>query len=99
LISEFTEYGEPTCLTSEQTGTKNADELVSAIEQSSFTGTTGTLKFYGRDERFPHDPIYGKDAMYPVFFQWQKGDNGGGVQKVIWPNTYETTKYQQPAWI
>ncbi|GAA0450198.1 ABC transporter substrate-binding protein [Halococcus dombrowskii] len=83
----------------EQTGTKDADELVSAMEQSSFTGTTGTLKFYGKDKKYPHDPIYGENAMYPVFLQWQEGQNGGGVQEVIWPKQYETANYQQPAWI
>ncbi|WP_049999099.1 ABC transporter substrate-binding protein [Halococcus sediminicola] len=83
----------------EQTGTKDADELVSALEQSSFTGTTGTLKFYGKDKKYPHDPIYGEDAMYPVFLQWQKDGNGGGAQEVIWPKQFKTSKYQQPAWI
>lgn len=37
--------------------------------------------------------------MYPVFLQWQEGQNGGGVQEVIWPKQYETANYQQPAWI
>jgi branched-chain amino acid transport system substrate-binding protein len=83
----------------EQTGTKNADELVSAMENASFTATTGTLEFYGRDKRFPHDPVYAEDAIYPVFLQWQEGDNGGGVQEVIWPEKFKTADYQQPAWI
>jgi branched-chain amino acid transport system substrate-binding protein len=83
----------------EQTGTTNADQLVSALEGASFTATTGTLKFYGKDERFPHDPVYSKDAIYPVFLQWQEDDSGNGVQEVIWPDRYKTADYQQPAWI
>jgi branched-chain amino acid transport system substrate-binding protein len=83
----------------EQTGTKNPDELVPALENASFTATTGTMKFYGRDKRFPHDPIYGEDAMYPVFLQWQEDGNGGGAQEVIWPEQFKTSEYQQPAWI
>jgi branched-chain amino acid transport system substrate-binding protein len=83
----------------EQTGTTNPDELIPALEQASFTATTGTLKFYGKNKRFPHDPVYSKDAIYPVFLQWQEGQNGGGVQEVIWPDRYKTADYQQPAWI
>ncbi|WP_435076624.1 ABC transporter substrate-binding protein [Halococcus sp. AFM35] len=83
----------------EQTGTTDADELVSAMENASFTATTGTLEFYGRDKKYPHDPVYAEDAIYPVFLQWQEGQNGGGVQEVIWPEKYKTAEYQQPAWI
>lgn len=83
----------------EQTGTTNADELVSALEQASFTATTGTLEFYGRDNEHPHDPVYGENAIYPVFLQWQEDDNGNGVQEVVWPEQYKTADYQQPAWI
>lgn len=82
----------------EQTGSKNADDLVPAMEDASFTATTGTLEFYGRDQEFPHDPVYSEDAIYPVFLQWQEGD-GSGVQEVIWPEQYKTADYQQPAWI
>ncbi|EMA48036.1 ABC transporter substrate-binding protein [Halococcus saccharolyticus] len=83
----------------EQTGTTDADELVSAMEEASFTATTGNLQFYGRDENHPHDPIYSEDAIYPVFLQWQEGEDGGGVQEVIWPEQYKTADYQPPAWI
>jgi branched-chain amino acid transport system substrate-binding protein len=82
-----------------QAGTTNADDLISPLENASFTATTGTLAFYGQDERFPHDPIYGEENIYPVFFQWQEDGNGGGVQEVIWPEQYATADYQQPAWI
>lgn len=83
----------------EQTGTTDADELVSALEGASFTATTGTLEFYGQDQEYPHDPIYGEDAIYPVFLQWQEGQNGGGVQEVVWPERYKTADYQSPEWI
>ena len=83
----------------EQTGTTNADELVSAFEDASFTATTGTLEFYGQDQEHPHDPVYGEDTIYPVFLQWQEDDNGNGVQEVVWPEQYKTADYQQPAWI
>jgi branched-chain amino acid transport system substrate-binding protein len=83
----------------EQTGTTNADQLISALEQASFTATTGTLKFYGKNKRFPHDPVYSQNAIYPVFLQWQEDDSGNGVQEVIWPDQYKTAEYQQPAWI
>ncbi|WP_049902786.1 ABC transporter substrate-binding protein [Halococcus agarilyticus] len=83
----------------EQTGTTDADELVSAMEQASFTATTGTLEFYGQDEEHPHDPVYGEDAIYPVFLQWQEGEDGGGVQEVVWPEQYKTADYQPPAWL
>jgi len=83
----------------EQTGTTDSDELVSAMEDASFTATTGTLEFYGQDEEYPHDPVYGEDTIYPVFLQWQEGEDGSGVQEVIWPEQYKTADYQQPSWI
>lgn len=83
----------------EETGTTDADELVSALEQASFTATTGTIEFYGRDQEFPHDPIYGEEAVYPVFLQWQEDGSGNGVQEVVWPEQYKTADYQSPEWI
>lgn len=83
----------------EETGTTDADELVSALEGASFTATTGTLEFYGQDQEYPHDPVYGEDAVYPVFLQWQEDENGNGVQEVIWPEQYKTADYQPPEWI
>jgi branched-chain amino acid transport system substrate-binding protein len=83
----------------EETGTTDDDEIVTALENADFTATTGNLAFYGRDQEFPHDPIYSEENIYPVFLQWQEDNNGNGVQQVIWPDQYASADYQPPAWI
>ncbi|ELY45168.1 branched-chain amino acid ABC transporter substrate-binding protein [Natronorubrum sulfidifaciens JCM 14089] len=78
----------------EQTGTLDADELVAALEDVSFSGTVGTVEFEGLEESYPHDFRYYKDQMH--CFQWQPTDDGDGVQEIIWPDEHATSEYIAP---
>ncbi|SDK59355.1 ABC transporter substrate-binding protein [Natronorubrum texcoconense] len=79
--------------------TLEADPLVDALEQTSVTGTTGTIEFYDANHEFAHDVIYGEDNIRPVYFQWQENDAGDGVQEVIWPESEATANYVDPDWL
>lgn len=77
----------------------NSDDVVTALEESSYTGTIGTIEYHGKGHEHAHDVIYSKDKVNPVFQQWQPTENGGGSQEVIYPPEYATTEYQPPEWI
>jgi branched-chain amino acid transport system substrate-binding protein len=81
----------------ESAGSLDADTLVGELEGISVTGTTGTIEFYGPDEEYPHDVVYGEDALQPVYFQWQ-ADEGEGTQEVLWPEGRATGEYVEPDW-
>ena len=70
--------------------------------------------FKGPKKRFAHDPIYdcmtkceGKlrdgnphgPTGVPVYQQWQKGKNGGGVMEAFAPKSNKTAKYKKPPWM
>jgi branched-chain amino acid transport system substrate-binding protein len=77
----------------------DSDDIVSALEEMSYTGTSGQIEFYGQDEEFPHDVKYGPDLALGVYFQWQTDDAGNGVQEIIWPDELTTTEYMAPPWV
>ncbi|QCC59353.1 ABC transporter substrate-binding protein [Natrinema thermotolerans] len=83
----------------ENTGTFDADELVSYMEEVSFTGTAGTVEFYGRDHQYTHDLRYNSSDPDPVYFQWQENEDGEGSQEIIWPEDRATAEYQTPTWL
>jgi branched-chain amino acid transport system substrate-binding protein len=84
----------------EEIGTANPDDVVSAMEETTYTGTVGTLRFNGPDTRFPHDIPYGPEFDYPIYQQWQPAESGnGGTQQVIFPDEFSTADYQQPPWL
>jgi branched-chain amino acid transport system substrate-binding protein len=69
----------------EKAGTLDADALVPVIEQSVFTGTAGTTKYYPLDSpacppMCPHDIMYGPGFQTGVGTQWQDG-----ALKGVWP--------------
>lgn len=80
-------------------GTTDSSDLVDALEETSYTGTTGTIEFYGQDDDHTHDVVYGPDAVQGVYFQWQEDDDGTGIQEVIWPEGVATADYEAPDWI
>ncbi|WP_049901719.1 ABC transporter substrate-binding protein [Natrinema sp. J7-1] len=77
-----------------------SDALVGSLEETEFTGTTGTIEFHGPDDEHPHDVIYGEDNVHPVYFQWQEID-GEGQQTVIWPDEFaaDGAEYMTPDWL
>ena len=82
----------------EEAGSAAADDVVSGLEGSSYTGTAGTIEYYPKDNEFAHDVIYEKGKVFPVYQQWQESD-GNGVQQVIWPDDLATGEYQKPPWV
>lgn len=83
----------------EESGDVGADAVVSGLEASSYTGTAGTIEYYGRDNEFAHDVKYGQDTVWPIFQQWQPDGSGSGTQEVIFPDDLATADYQSPPWI
>lgn len=84
----------------EEVGNANADDIVSALEDSSYLGTIGTIQFNGPDRRFPHDIPYAPENNYPIYQQWQPAEDGnGGSQQVVFPDEFSTADYQQPPWL
>lgn len=73
-------------------------DLVPELEDTSYTGTAGTIEFYGKDEEFPHDVKYGEEFARGIYFQWQS-DGETGTQEVIWPDELATSEYQPAPWV
>ncbi|MDZ7745464.1 MAG: ABC transporter substrate-binding protein [Halobacteriales archaeon] len=82
-----------------QTGDVGGDAVVSGLEESSYTGTAGTIEYYGQDHEFAHDVKYGQGLVWPIFQQWQPDGEGSGTQEVIFPDDLATAEYQSPPWI
>ncbi|MFB6142387.1 MAG: ABC transporter substrate-binding protein [Halorientalis sp.] len=79
-------------------GSLDSDTMVSGLEESSYTGTAGTIQYYGPDQEFTHDVVYDRDLVWPLYQQWQAED-GEGVQEVIYPDNLATAEYQAPPWV
>lgn len=75
-------------------GYVSSDEVVTALEDSSYRGTAGTIEYYGPDHEYAHDVKYGQDTVWPLFQQWQDGS-----QEVIYPENLATADYASPPWI
>ncbi len=75
-----------------------ADQLVTGLESSSYTGTIGDVEYYPKDHKYTHDLVYQKKDQAPVYLQWSKKGNGG-VQKVFFPDSLQSGEYQSPAWL
>lgn len=71
-----------------------ADKLVSGLEATNFVGTTGRIKFYGRNDRFTHGLEYGPDAVQGVYIQWQQGE-----LKTIWPARVANARISYPSFV
>jgi branched-chain amino acid transport system substrate-binding protein len=84
-------------------GDLGADAVVSGLEDSSYTGTVGTIEYYDSDHEFAHDVVYGEDTVWPLYQQWQPDDpqnpQAGGSQEVIFPEDLQTAEYQSPPWV
>jgi branched-chain amino acid transport system substrate-binding protein len=86
-----------------EAGDVAADAVISGLEESSYTGTVGTIEYYGPDHEFAHDVKYDPELVYPVYQQWQPEDpqnpQAGGTQEVIFPDDLTTAEYQSPPWV
>jgi branched-chain amino acid transport system substrate-binding protein len=75
-------------------GYVSSDEVVTALEESSYQGTVGTVEYYPEDNEYAHDVVYAEDKVWPLFQQWQDGS-----QEVIYPESLATADPASPPWI
>ncbi|WP_255197669.1 ABC transporter substrate-binding protein [Halorarius litoreus] len=83
----------------QEVGTTDADTVVPALENVSYTGTMGTVEYYPRDHKWAHDVKYGEGLVVPPVVQWQAGDGPDGKQALLWPESVDTDAYQAPPWV
>jgi branched-chain amino acid transport system substrate-binding protein len=74
-------------------GDLNPDKLVTALEESNYVGTIGTVKFRGRDDQYPHEPIYTPDLVAAKWTQWRRNSKGETVRTVVFPEEYRTSSF------
>lgn len=85
----------------ESTESRVADDVISHLESEPFTGTAGTIRYYGQDEDYPHDVVYdpdGENGVRPLWLQWQEQD-GAGQQVSIFPDEVAEGSYRKPPWV
>ncbi len=60
-------------------------QMVAALEQTDYTGTIGRIRFQGKDDTYPHDPILkddsGKVLVVPKWVEWLENNDRG----LVWP--------------
>ncbi|MFB6163995.1 MAG: ABC transporter substrate-binding protein [Haloarculaceae archaeon] len=85
----------------EKQGTVDSGKMVSGLEQSSYTGTYGTIEYQGKGQQYAHDVIYDPTKVSPLFQQWQPvaSNPNKGTQEVIYPKDELTSKYVSPPWV
>ncbi len=85
--------------------TNNLDSIVAELEKTDFTGVTGQVQFFGKDERYPHDVIPGVDKVPYTPVQWQKAKPGEGLagtegtKECVWPEKHATADHVPAPWI
>jgi branched-chain amino acid transport system substrate-binding protein len=83
----------------EEAGTLDEEEVIPTMEEQVLDGSVGTLSYHGTDGRWPHDPEWGLDRYYFPIIQWQEGDDGGGQQVGLHPDSSRYGEYQVPDWL
>lgn len=63
-------------------------KLVEALEKTDYVGTIGRIRFQGKDDAFPHDPVL-KDAqgnvmVVPKWVNWLENNERG----LVWPSDF-----------
>ncbi|QDX40968.1 ABC transporter substrate-binding protein [Salarchaeum sp. JOR-1] len=87
----------------ENAGSRNPDDVVAELESMSFTGTAGTVRYYGKNAEYPHDVVYdrtGENGVRPLWLQWKPTESGdGGKQTTIYPDSLAAGEYESPPWV
>jgi len=78
----------------ERAGSTDPDKMVAEMEKTNYEGTIGTVKFYGRTDKFTHGLVYGPDAVNGLVFQWQNGK-----QVTVWPKKIAEGTLKYPSFI
>lgn len=87
-----------------EVGSKDPEKIIPFFEEDcAFTGGAfmPELGFRGPDAEFAHDPEWNsiQESGVPIFQQWQKGDDGGGVMEAFAPERNKTADYVKPPWM
>ncbi|MFB6170902.1 MAG: ABC transporter substrate-binding protein [Haloarculaceae archaeon] len=83
----------------------NLDDIVAALEKTDYTGVTGRVQFFGKDEKYPHDVIPGVDKVPYTPVQWQKAEDGNGLagtegtKECVWPEKHATADHVPAPWV
>jgi branched-chain amino acid transport system substrate-binding protein len=77
------------------------EQLVEAIEQTDWIGTVGRIRFQGKDDPRPHDPITrdpktNEVMIVPKWVQWQVDEEGNPDRKVVWPPEFKNSEFIRP---
>ncbi len=70
----------------------DADKIVDAMEKTHYTGTVGTIEFYGKSDLYTHAIKYGPGLVTGLVLQWQSGK-----QVTVWPRDKANGKIVFPA--
>ncbi|GAC1597925.1 MAG: ABC transporter substrate-binding protein [Candidatus Velthaea sp.] len=73
-------------------GSTDADKIVEAMEKTHYTGTVGTIEFYGQSDLYTHAIKYGPGLVTGLVLQWQNGK-----QVTVWPRDKANGKIEFPA--
>jgi branched-chain amino acid transport system substrate-binding protein len=73
-------------------GGTDPDKMVTAMEQTDYTGTIGRVVFLPRTDTFAHGMKIGEGYITGLMVQWQKGN-----PVTVWPAQVATGKMQFPA--
>jgi branched-chain amino acid transport system substrate-binding protein len=88
----------------DQVGSMDPEKIVTFFEDDcTFTGGAfmPELGFRGPDAEFAHDPAWSsiQESGVPIFQQWQKDENGGGIMEAFAPERNKTADYVKPPWM
>jgi branched-chain amino acid transport system substrate-binding protein len=73
-------------------GGTDPDKMVDAMEKTHYTGTVGTIEFYGKNDLYTHAIKYGPGLVTGLVLQWQSGK-----QVTVWPRDKANGKITFPA--
>lgn len=73
----------------QKAGTTDSETLVKTMEENTFSGASGKIKFAKN-----HDPEIGDDFVPYTFIQWQNGE-----QVTVWPEKFKTGNIVFPEWM
>ncbi len=76
------------------------DALVTALEETDSIGTVGRIRFQGKNDERPHNPIttdeQGNIYVVPKWVQWQKDSSGQPTRNVVWPGAFKNSEFVSP---
>jgi len=77
------------------------EELVKAVEATDWVGTVGRIRFQGKEDPRPHNPLVrdpetNEVLVVPKWIQWQVDEEGNPDRKVVWPPEFKNSAFIPP---